>query len=51
MISPYAFHFFGCFSFGRFFERGERFVPESIEPAAQGLDPSLVHSVEPPGTL
>jgi hypothetical protein len=55
MVSPFfclpGFHFFGCFSFGRFFERAERFVPESIEPATQGFDPSRVHSVEPPGTL
>jgi len=54
MISPsFCLHvfFFGSFSFGRFFERAERFAPESIEPATQGLDPSQVHSVEPPGTL
>jgi hypothetical protein len=46
-----GFHFFRCFSFGRFFERAERFDPESIEPAAKGLDPPLVHRVEPPGTF
>jgi hypothetical protein len=54
MISPsFCLHvfFFVSFSFGRFFERAERFAPESIEPATQGLHPSQVHSVEPPGTL
>jgi hypothetical protein len=55
MVSPSSslddFHFFGRFSFGRFFERDERFAPESIEPATQGFDPFRVDSVEPPGTL
>jgi hypothetical protein len=52
MVSPsLGFHFFGCFSFGRFFERAERFVPEPIEPATQSLDPSWIHSVDPAGTL
>src|SRR5580704_118136 len=47
----HGFHFFGCFSFGQFFEREERFVPESVEPTPQDLDPLWVHRVEPSGTL
>jgi hypothetical protein len=34
-----------------FLERGERFRPESIEPAAQRLEAPRVHRIEPPGAL
>jgi hypothetical protein len=36
----------GCLALGRLFERCERFVPETIEPAAQGFDAAGVHSIE-----
>src|SRR5262245_45524847 len=41
----------GCFSLGRFLERRERFVPESIEPTPQNVDPALVDRVESPRAL
>src|SRR5262245_36449806 len=40
-----------AFSISRFLERGERFIPESIEPSAQCLNPPRVHRIEPPRTL
>src|SRR5262249_26143028 len=37
-----------CFSLGRFLERSERFIPESVQPLAQRLNPPRVHREEPP---
>src|SRR5262249_26951671 len=38
----------GCFSRDRSFERGERVIPESVEPAAQRIESPRVHRIEPP---
>lgn len=41
-----AFARLGCLALGRLFERCERFLPETIEPAAQSLDAAGVHGIE-----
>src|SRR4030095_6365773 len=39
------------FSFSRFLERSERFIPESVEPTAERFEALRLHRIKPTRTL